>query len=77
MLKKTVSKYFEPGDSFMSCDHVHHQVELAMKKKKGKIYNFQDFVETVTSANFYKIIIKGMLIINFIKFYDYTSQRRI
>lgn len=68
--------YFEPGHTFMSCDQVHHQVELAMKKK-GKLYDFTDFEECVSSINKSKVIVQSMLPENFLNIPNYVSQRRI
>jgi len=42
--------YFQPGHSFMSADHFHHQVELSMKRV-GKVYDFNDFQKCVKDAN--------------------------
>ena len=41
-------KYFEPGHTFMSADSFHHQVEMAIKRKR-RLDNFMDFVVAVKS----------------------------
>ncbi|CAH0724069.1 unnamed protein product, partial [Brenthis ino] len=74
--EKITLYYFEPGHTFMSSDQVHHQVELAMKKK-GKIYDFSDFEECVSSINKSKVIVQSMLPENFLNIPNYVSQRRI
>lgn len=53
-IKEIVFKYFEPGHTFMSADHFHHQVEVSMKKTP-KIYDFKDFVDVVQRANSNKV----------------------
>lgn len=68
--------YFEPGHTFMSSDQVHHQVELAMKKK-GKLYDFYDFEECVASINKSRVTVKPMAQENFLYFQNYISDRRI
>lgn len=68
--------YFEPGHTFMSCDQFHHQVELAMKKK-GKIYDFADFNESVASANLGKVTVKSALPEDFLNVPNCVSERRI
>lgn len=44
-----IVKYFEPGHTFMSADHFHHQVEMSMKNKK--IYDYDDFIDAVKNSN--------------------------
>jgi hypothetical protein len=68
--------FFEPGHTFMSSDQVHHQVELAMKKK-GKLYDFQDFVDAVSSINNSKVIVQSLSPDNFINIPNLVSDRRI
>lgn len=68
--------YFAPGHTFMSCDQFHHQVERGMKKK-GKVYDFADFSESVASANLGKVTVKSMLVEDFINVPNYVSERRI
>lgn len=74
--EKIVLYYFEPGHTFMSCDQVHHQIELAMKKK-GKLYDFTDFEEAVASINKSKVIVKSMATEDFLDIQSYISDRRI
>lgn len=69
-------KYFQAGHTFMSSDAFHHQVELALKRKK-KVYDFNDFAECVASANSKKVIVKEMKIDNFYNFPDLTSQYKL
>lgn len=73
--QRIVLYYFEPGHTFMSCDQVHHQVEVAMKKK-NKLYDFTDFEEAVASINNFKVIVKSMAI-DFISVLNYVSDRRV
>lgn len=68
--------YFEPGHTFMSCDQFHHQVELSMKKK-GKIYDFHDFEEAVSSANNGRVFVKALQAVDFIDLPNIVSNRRI
>lgn len=74
--KQISLNYFEKGHTFMSCDHFHHQVELSMKRK-GKIYDFSDFVDTVSSANSGKVTVKEMEVTHFVDICDFTSLRRL
>lgn len=69
-------KYFQSGHTFMSSDAFHHQVEMSLKRKK-KVYDFQDFLECVRTANSKKIIAKEMKLSDFYKFSDYTSQYKL
>lgn len=68
-------KYFEPGHTFMSADHFHHQVELSMKNKK--IYDFEDFVDAVKKSNSNKNVVKTMLISDFYNYKDVSSQAKL
>lgn len=63
-------KYFEPGHSFMSADSFHHQVELSMKRK-GKLYDFNDFKAAVQKAN------SGNVDVNVMKIDDFSSGSTI
>ena len=47
-LESITLKYFEPGHTFMSADSFHHQVEMAIKRKR-RLDNFMDFVVAVKS----------------------------
>lgn len=60
----------------MSADQVHHQIELAMKRKV-KIYDFEDFEEAVASINNSKVVVKSMKPENFINVLNIVSDRRI
>jgi len=62
--------YFQPGHSFMSADHFHHQVELSMKRM-DKIYDFDDFLKCVKDANSSHTYTKTMEIHNFL---DWKSE---
>lgn len=75
-LKMLNVKYFQSGHTFMSSDAFHHQVELALKRKK-KVYDFKDFSECVALANSKKVVVKEMHIDNFYTFPDLTSQYKL
>lgn len=45
-----VLTYFEPGLTFMAADSCHHRIDLSMKRKGNKLYDFSDFVEVVEKA---------------------------
>lgn len=75
-LEKLKLKYFEPGHTFMSADSFHHQVEMSLKKKK-KVYDFEDFKETVQSCNSGKVNILEQGKQNFFKFQDITSKHKL
>lgn len=74
--EQIILHYFEPGHTFMSADQVHHQVELAMKKKT-KLYDFPDFEEAVASINNGKVNVKCLVAENFLNVPNYVSDRRI
>ena len=44
-------KFFEPGHSFMAADATHSKLEKALKQKQGKIFDFNDLVDTFVSTN--------------------------
>lgn len=70
-------KYFEPRHTFMSADSFHHQVEHSLKKK-GKVYDFQDFVDCVKNASCGKnAIVAVMELQNFYQWIDFTSQYKL
>ncbi|VEN33902.1 unnamed protein product [Callosobruchus maculatus] len=69
-------KFFEPGHTFMAADAFHHQVELALKRKK-KVYDFDDFCEVVQQANSAKVNVIKMQITQFFSFTDYTSKYKL
>lgn len=74
--QKIILYYFEPGHAFMSCDQVHHQVELAMKKK-AKLYDFTDFEEAVSTTNNGRVDVKSMTPQSFLNVPNHLSDRRI
>lgn len=48
---KTITlRYFEAGHTFMAADSFHHRVESSLKRK-GKIYDFVDFVDAVRKSS--------------------------
>lgn len=69
-------KYFEPGHTFKSADAFHHQVELALKRKK-KVYDFEDFGNVVQSSNSGRVNVIKMDLDNFYNFMDYTSKYKL
>ncbi|XP_072940560.1 uncharacterized protein [Epargyreus clarus] len=68
-------KYLEVGHTFMSADEFHHQVELAMKKKKH-LYDFEDFHQTVASTRT-NINVKVMNLDDFCQFEDCSSSYKL
>ena len=42
--------FFEPGHSFMSADATHSKLEKSLKQKQGKIFYFNDLVNTFVST---------------------------
>ncbi|KAG5866621.1 hypothetical protein JTB14_035098 [Gonioctena quinquepunctata] len=73
---KIIVKYFEAGHTFMSADSFHHRVELAMKRMKNKIYDFDDFCEAVSSAG-KNVNTKKMTVDDFYEWQDYTTQYKL
>ncbi|KAG5889200.1 hypothetical protein JTB14_000625 [Gonioctena quinquepunctata] len=73
---KIIVKYFEAGHTFMSADSFHHRVELAMKRMKNKIYDFDDFCEAVSSAG-KNVNTKKMTVDDFYEWQDYTTQYQL
>lgn len=71
-----IFNYFEPGHTFMSADSFHHQVELSIKKK-GKLYDFNDFVDAVQKAQKSKAEVKSMRYQDFFKWKDFKSQAKL
>lgn len=58
----------------MSADSFHHQVENSLRKK-GKVYDFQDFVDCIENARSgKKVIVAVMELQNFYQWPDCTSQ---
>ena len=69
-------KYFEPGHTFMSVDSFHHQVELSLKTM-GKVYDFDDFVMAVSSAQRGCVDVKEMKVNDFYTWLDWSSSSKI
>lgn len=69
-------KYFESGHTFMSADSFHHQVEHSLRKK-GKVYDFQDYVDCVQRANSGNVTVGVMELQNFHQWPDCTSQYKL
>lgn len=67
--------YFEAGHTFMAADSFHHSVELSLKKR-GKVYDFQDFVDAVKSSR-KKVDVKVMDHTDFYLWKDYTSHTKL
>ena len=44
-------KYFEPGHTFMAADSTHAKIEKVLKRKDGKIFDFDDFRQCVEEAD--------------------------
>lgn len=60
----------------MSADSFHHFVEQSMDKK-GKLYDYQDFLEAVeTSLKSGKVEVKSMEIIDFVNFKSHISHKK-
>ena len=59
----------------MSADSFHHQVELSFKKK-GKVYDFDDFVDAVQKAQKSKTEVKILSNLDFYKWKDLRTQPR-
>ncbi|KAK9720024.1 hypothetical protein QE152_g22290 [Popillia japonica] len=68
-------KFFEPGHTFMSADSLHHQVELQLKRK-GKVYDFQDFKNCVQNANS-KTKVIDMQLENFFDWKDFSPKFKL
>lgn len=60
----------------MSADHFHHQVELSMKKHKT-LWDFNDFVSCVSSANGGKTEVIEMKLTNFFDWKDFSSKFKL
>ncbi|XP_050299621.1 uncharacterized protein LOC126738363 isoform X1 [Anthonomus grandis grandis] len=68
--------YFEPGQTFISADSFHHQIELSMKRKQ-KIYDFSDFLDAVGSSCKGNVDVKAMNFNDFCVWKDVTSQTKL
>ena len=44
-------KYFEPGHTFMAANSTHAKIEKVLKRKDGKIFDFNDFRQCVEEAD--------------------------
>jgi len=66
-------KYFEPGHTYMSADHFHHQVEESLKQAG----NFSDFQDCVQSANKGRVHVKAMEFMDFTHWPDVSSMYKI
>ncbi|GFR74839.1 THAP domain-containing protein 9 [Elysia marginata] len=49
-IKAVTLKYFEPGHTFMAADSTHAKIEKVLKRKDGKIFDFDDFQQCVEEA---------------------------
>ena len=49
--KAITLKYFEPGHTFMAADSTHARIEKVLKRKDGKIFDFDDFFQCVEEAD--------------------------
>lgn len=74
-LKTLEVKYFESGHTFMAADAFHHQVEASLKRK-GRVYDFADFVDAVQKAKRTTNVIQMTLDKMFI-WRDGTSQYKL
>lgn len=68
--------YFEPGHTFMSADHFHHQVEESMNKMK-KVYDFDNFKEAVENANSSNVTAVEMTSNDFYQWPTYHSYAKL
>lgn len=73
---KITLNYFEPGHSFMAADSFHHQVELAMGRKK-KVYDYEDYKECVRNANSANVTIHEMTLPDFYNWQDCSSKVKL
>ena len=71
-------KYFEPGHTFMSADHVHAGVEKEMhQRENGDVYNFSDFCEVVKDSNGGRVQLIQMQNDDFLKWEAQQSQAKL
>lgn len=68
--------YFEPGHTFMSADHFHHQVEQSLNPKK-KVYNFEDYVKAVKNSNRQNVTAVEMTLDDFYEWRDAYSYYKV
>lgn len=69
-LQKLFFFYFKPGQSFMSTDSFHLQIELSLKRM-GKVYDFIDFEKVISNSNSGHVDAKVMALQNF---FDQKSE---
>lgn len=74
--KEIVFNYLEPGHTYMSADSFHHQVAKSIRMK-GKVYDFDDFVETVQSSNSRRVKVISLEYSDFFLEFDYSSTYKI
>lgn len=74
--QELIVNYFEPGHTFMSADSFHHQVELSLKRQ-GKTYDFDDFIQAVSTSRKSKIDVKPMTHNDFYLWKDFKSQAKL
>uniref|UniRef100_A0A6P7H6U8 Uncharacterized protein LOC114347807 n=2 Tax=Diabrotica virgifera virgifera TaxID=50390 RepID=A0A6P7H6U8_DIAVI len=74
-IRKITLRYFESGHTFMAADSFHHRVEQSLNRK-GKVYDFVDFVDAVkTSTRNVEVI--DMAFNDFYNWKDESSQYKI
>lgn len=76
ILKSIKIKYLETGHTFMSADSFHHQVEKSLKCK-GKVFDFQDYVECVRNSNNGRVDVVEMSVGDFYEFKDFSSKYKL
>lgn len=65
-------------DILLCLRSLHHQVELAIKiKSKNKLYDFNDFVESVKTINNGKVVVKSLEPFNFSIWPDLSSKAKL
>lgn len=74
--QELIVNYFEPGHTFMAADSFHHQVELSLKRQ-GKTYDFDDFVQAVSTSRKSKTDVKLMTYNDFYLWQDFKSQAKV
>lgn len=74
--EKMIWKYFEPGNTFMSADSFHHQVEKSMENLHN-VYDLSDFREAALSANSRKVKVISMDFSDFSQWQDHSSQYKL
>ena len=69
-------KYLEPGHTFMSADSLHAAIEK-QRKIKEKIYDFQDWVDVVSTAGGEKICVLEITHLDFSQWEDNHSEYQV